>query len=242
VTTSDAVADAERRLAAAGVPTPRVDAEWVVAHVAGVSRSQLALGGDVDAARVRELVEADATLAGCRNEDGISARMLALYRGDVDMLEALVDAGPELDVFEAAGLGAEERLEELLGSVSSTSAATEPPRAYYAQFPQHQVWAEVLQGESHEPLDGCFVHSTGAATLRVLGVFGVRPERLGFSVVEAEGPRALDLRRPDGSPLFSPVLPGGASAGLHSIAGGEELLELGWRTRAMASEVLAPAR
>ena len=136
----------------------------------------------------------------------------------------------------------EERLEELLGSVSSTSAATEPPRAYYAQFPQHQVWAEVLQGESHEPLDGCFVHSTGAATLRVLGVFGVRPERLGFSVVEAEGPRALDLRRPDGSRLFSPVLPGGASAGLHSIAGGEELLELGWRTRAMASEVLAPAR
>jgi len=67
-----------------------------------------------DAARVRELVDADATLAGCRNEQGISARMLALYRGDVDMLEALVDAGPELDVFEAAGLGAEERLEELL--------------------------------------------------------------------------------------------------------------------------------
>jgi ankyrin repeat protein len=40
--------------------------------------------------------------------------MLALYRGDVEMLEALVDAGPELDVFEAAGLGAEERLEQLL--------------------------------------------------------------------------------------------------------------------------------
>jgi hypothetical protein len=31
-----------------------------------------------DAARVRELVESDATLAGCRNADGISARMLAL--------------------------------------------------------------------------------------------------------------------------------------------------------------------
>jgi hypothetical protein len=136
----------------------------------------------------------------------------------------------------------EDRLGELLGSSFTTSAPAEPPRAYYAQFPQHQVWAEVLEGESHEPLDGCFVHSTAAGNLRVLGVFGVRPERLGFSVVEAEGPRAPDLRRPDGSTLFSPVLPGGVSAGLHSIAGGEELLELGWRTRVMAAELFAPAR
>jgi hypothetical protein len=137
----------------------------------------------------------------------------------------------------------EERLAELLDS-SSPAATTpaEPPWAYYAQFPQQQVWAEVLEGQSHEPLDGCFVHSTAAGGLRVLGVFGVRPERLGFSVVEAEGHRAPDLRRPDGSLLFSPVLPGGASAGLHSIAGGEELLELGWRTRAMAGELLAPVR
>jgi hypothetical protein len=29
---------------------------------------------------------------------------------------------------------------------------------------------------------------------------------------------------------------------LHSIAGGEELLELGWRTRGMATELFAPAR
>jgi hypothetical protein len=136
----------------------------------------------------------------------------------------------------------EERLAELLDSASSAPNPAEPPRAYYAQFPQHQVWAEVLEGQSHEPLDGCFVHATGGGGLRVLGVFGVRPERLGFSVVEAEGPRAPELRRPDGSLLFSPVLPGGASAGLHSIAGGEELLELGWRTRAMASDLLAPVR
>jgi release factor glutamine methyltransferase len=52
----EAVADAERELAAAGVPTPRVDAEWIVAHVAGVTRSELVVGGGVDPARVRELV------------------------------------------------------------------------------------------------------------------------------------------------------------------------------------------
>ena len=37
----EAIADAERRLAAAGVDTPRVDAELLVAHVLGVSRTQL---------------------------------------------------------------------------------------------------------------------------------------------------------------------------------------------------------
>ena len=43
----EALADAERRLAEAGVETPRVDAEWLVAHVVGTTRSGLAArGGD----------------------------------------------------------------------------------------------------------------------------------------------------------------------------------------------------
>jgi len=47
VNVRDALADAERRLAAAGVETPRVDAEWLVAHVLGTTRSGLAArGGD----------------------------------------------------------------------------------------------------------------------------------------------------------------------------------------------------
>ena len=41
----EALADAERRLAAAGVETPRVDAEWLVAHVLGTTRSGLAARG-----------------------------------------------------------------------------------------------------------------------------------------------------------------------------------------------------
>jgi release factor glutamine methyltransferase len=41
VTAREAIVDAERRLAAAGVDTPRVDAELLVAHVLGVSRTQL---------------------------------------------------------------------------------------------------------------------------------------------------------------------------------------------------------
>jgi release factor glutamine methyltransferase len=41
VTAREGIAEAERRLAAAGVDTPRVDAEILVAHVLGVSRTQL---------------------------------------------------------------------------------------------------------------------------------------------------------------------------------------------------------
>jgi release factor glutamine methyltransferase len=42
VTARDALGEAERRLAEAGVETPRVDAEWLVAHLLGTSRSGLA--------------------------------------------------------------------------------------------------------------------------------------------------------------------------------------------------------
>jgi release factor glutamine methyltransferase len=50
VTAREALAEAERRLAAAGVETPRVDAEWLVAHLLGTTRSGLVahLDDDVD--------------------------------------------------------------------------------------------------------------------------------------------------------------------------------------------------
>ncbi len=101
--------------------------------------------------------------------------------------------------------------------------------ARYLQFPERQVWAQALEGEAHEPLDGLFVHHTPDGELRVLGVLGVRADRDGFTVVEASGARPTELARPDHSAPFSSILPGGAAAGLHSIAGAPELLELGWR-------------
>jgi release factor glutamine methyltransferase len=50
VTAREALAEAERRLAAADVETPRVDAEWLVAHRLGTTRSGLAarLDDEVD--------------------------------------------------------------------------------------------------------------------------------------------------------------------------------------------------
>jgi hypothetical protein len=118
----------------------------------------------------------------------------------------------------------------LLGATTAEPAEDgDAPTAYYALMPEHRIWAEVIPGLPWEPLDGCFVHSAPDGTLRVLGVFGVHRDREGFSVVEAAGPRPLGLARADGSRLFEPTLPGGKAAGLFSISGMEELLELGWR-------------
>ncbi len=133
-----------------------------------------------------------------------------------------------------------EGLATLLGPAEPAGATGDAeridgPAAWYAQLPERRVWAEVIERLPHEPLDGCFVHSAPDRTLRVLGVFGIHPERQGFSVVEAMGPRAGLLARDDGATLYAPVLAGGIAAGLYSIVGEEELLELGWRARDVAA-------
>jgi hypothetical protein len=135
---------------------------------------------------------------------------------------------------------ASDRLTSLLGT-PATDLEGEVP-AYYAVFPEHRIWAQVIPEHPPEPLDGCFVHSAPhLAGLRVLGVFGIHPEREGFTVVEAIGPRPVALVRPDGTELFAPTLTGGQAAGLFSITGEEELLDLGWRTSALAAAAPAEA-
>jgi uncharacterized protein len=47
----------------------------------------------------------------------------ALYRGDRDRVEELLEADPELDVFEAAAVGRTERLRELLDEDASRASA-----------------------------------------------------------------------------------------------------------------------
>ena len=54
--THEALGETERRLAAAGVETARVDAEWLVAHVLGVSRTDVPLHDEVDEPALEPLV------------------------------------------------------------------------------------------------------------------------------------------------------------------------------------------
>jgi ankyrin repeat protein len=68
--------------------------------------------GDVEA--VRALLIADPTLAGARDEQGVSAALQARYRRERAIEAALRAVGPPLDVFEAAAFGDEARLSEVL--------------------------------------------------------------------------------------------------------------------------------
>lgn len=105
---------------------------------------------------------------------------------------------------------------------------TDRPSTYY-RFPERLVWAPLTPDAPHEPLDGLFVRATAPGALDVLGIFGVHAGRPGFGVAGAAGTRPPSLTRADGTPSFSPVLPGGDAAGLHSLVGTDELLELAFR-------------
>ncbi|MGB7212035.1 MAG: hypothetical protein WBC97_05350 [Gemmatimonadales bacterium] len=122
---------------------------------------------------------------------------------------------------------------QILSPVGATdSASVHPtirPTTYY-RFPERLVWTELTPGAPHEPLDGFFLRPAGNGIISVLGIFGVHAARPGFGVAEAVGTRPSSLTRLDGSPSFSPVLPGGDAAGLHSLVGTDELLELASRS------------
>jgi ankyrin repeat protein len=68
--------------------------------------------GDIDA--VRAAVKEDPSAAAARDDDGRSAVRAALYVHKQDIADVLLEAKPELDVFDAAAAGDVDRLTELL--------------------------------------------------------------------------------------------------------------------------------
>jgi ankyrin repeat protein len=73
-----------------------------------------------DVARVRSLLEASPGLASARDESGLSAVLTALYHRRPELCEALLAAGPELDVLDAAAVG---RLDVLRAHIESDQDA-----------------------------------------------------------------------------------------------------------------------
>ena len=162
-----------------------------------------------------------------RPEDGLGDGM--------DLLVALVHhaylfwaGGARVRTIDREGL-------ELLLTTDLPPELSDEALAWYLQLPERRVWARALEDSAHEPLDGIFVHHAPGGALRVLGVLGVHPDRDGFTVVEAIGERSASGGR-EGAAQFSSVLPGGEAAGLHSIAGAGELIELGWRSQALEQQ------
>jgi ankyrin repeat protein len=68
--------------------------------------------GDIDA--VRAAVKDDPSVAAARDDDGRSAVRAALYIHNQKLADVLLEAKPELDVFDAAAAGDVDRLTELL--------------------------------------------------------------------------------------------------------------------------------
>ena len=77
-------------------------------------------------AQVRAILAADPGSAGRRNAQGVSAVLWARYRQRPDLVEAVLEAGPELDVFDAAALGRVDRLAEILDSEPALANAWAP--------------------------------------------------------------------------------------------------------------------
>jgi hypothetical protein len=127
-----------------------------------------------------------------------------------------------------------------------------PHPAQYLQLPELRVWGAPNPASPPEPLDGMFV-SAGAgpeAAIAVLAIFGMRPDRPGFSAVGLEG-RAdpddasaheieIEASRDDGSAAFGPTLAGGTAAGLYSVANAGELLLLTCRLLPLLDSAPSP--
>lgn len=129
----------------------------------------------------------------------------------------------------------EQALQRVIATRQITAELPQP--ALYLQLPELRVWGSPTPGAPPEPLDGMFVSGGDApGSLAVLAIFGMRPDRPGFSAVGIDG-RAdsgeatgseieVAAGREDGSAPFGPILPGGSAAGLHSVANAGELLLL----------------
>lgn len=102
---------------------------------------------DGDLAKVKELIKADAALAGAKDEKGLSAILKAAYYRKKEVVAALLASGIELNIFEAAATGQSERVRALVERDASLSNAFSPDGFTplgLAVFFGHQQTVEVL--------------------------------------------------------------------------------------------------
>ncbi|HVR71538.1 MAG TPA: ankyrin repeat domain-containing protein [Vicinamibacteria bacterium] len=126
-----------------------------------------------DASRVRELLGARPALAGARDASGVSMVLLALYHQRRDVAEAVLEAGPPLDVFDAAAAGRLDRLRALLaadpGAANAWAADGFFPLGLACFFRQPEAARLLLEAgadpraAARKPLRVTALHATAAA-------------------------------------------------------------------------------
>src|SRR5579864_2983543 len=107
-----------------------------------------------DKEKVRTLLAQDPSAAAARNEQGVSAIMLALYNRRKEILELLEAASPSLDIFEATSLGKTVRIGDLIKKdralVNARSADGFTPLHFAAFFGQETA-AHLLLENGAQP-------------------------------------------------------------------------------------------
>ena len=80
-----------------------------------------AISGDVS--KVKTMLHSDPSLARAKDANGVSAIMKATYYGKKDVVDALLESGVELDLFEATATGQTERVLDLIAKDASVKNA-----------------------------------------------------------------------------------------------------------------------
>lgn len=99
-----------------------------------------------DAARVKELLDADPSLASTR-ENNVSAILTAIYNGRPEMAHLLVSRGAAVDLYDACALGDENRVRAFIDgdpSLASSRSADGFPAVGLAIFFGHPAIARLL--------------------------------------------------------------------------------------------------
>ena len=128
-------------------------------------------GGNLD--RVQDLLRENPRLADARDEDGISAVLHARYRDAEEILEVLLAAGPDLDLFEACAVGDRDRAQALVDDdpslVRAYSTDGYTPLHLAAFFGHAEIVSDLVRrgadvrAPSRNPMSVTPLHSAAAA-------------------------------------------------------------------------------
>jgi ankyrin repeat protein len=106
-----------------------------------------ATSGDVS--KVKTMLHSDPSLARSKDASGVSAIMKATYYGKRDVVDALLESGVELDVFEATATGQTARLVDLVAKdaslVNAYSIDGFTPLGFAAFFGQLEIVKALLK-------------------------------------------------------------------------------------------------
>ncbi len=165
--------------------------------------------------QVRGILEEDPAHAADRDSNGMSVLLLARYRANDEILEALLKAAPPFDVFEAAAYGNKEKLSDLLRGDPSLARAYSPDgftALHLATYFGYDDAVEVLlahgadaRAVSRNPMQLTALHSAATAHRHVIAAtllkHGADPD-----AIQAGGFTPLHSAAHQGDTMFVDIL------------------------------------